>query len=105
MASVNRLNKIESFRDLKVLSFDFHTAAFSFAPGFNASITYSPVADSYEVFFFRDEHSAKSPHTPLAGLMSHRLNDLALAGRNGKTKGTVGQKFVGVSAAGTTSQS
>ena len=77
-----------------MLSFDLRTATFSYAPGYNASITYTPQDDSYEVSF-TSEHG-DSPHTKLAGLLSHRLNEMALNGikqENGKT----GREFLTVS--------
>ncbi|KAK4683698.1 mediator of RNA polymerase II transcription subunit 14, partial [Tremellales sp. Uapishka_1] len=98
---VNRLNKLAEFKDLKVLSFDLRTATLSYYPGFNVSITYTPLSDSYEVSFFRSSANTPatparmmdgdpSPHHIIAPLLSHRLNELARAGR----KGSLGRKFI-----------
>ena len=108
MSSVNRLNKLAVFKDLRMLSFDLRTATFSYSPGFNASITYSPNSDSYECSFFRSSspqtpatpltaggNGDTNPHEPLAALLSHRLNELTR--RSDVKKGTVGKGFISVS--------
>lgn len=106
--TVNRLNKLAIFKDLRMLSFDLRTATFSYSPGFNASITYSPNSDSYECSFFRSSTPATpatpltasgngdtNPHELLAALLSHRLNELTR--RSDVKKGTVGIGFISVS--------
>lgn len=105
--SVNRLNKLAVFKDLRMLSFDLRTATFSYSPGFNASITYSPNSDSYECSFFRSSApntpatplavsgGEPNPHELLAPLLSHRLNELTR--RSDVKKGTVGREFIAVS--------
>jgi len=97
LSIVNRLNKTESFKDLKVLAFDLRTAAISYAPGFNCSITYTPEIDSYEVLFFRDDEGKSNPHALIAPLLSHRLNELTSAGVTERKKNSVGIDFIGVS--------
>jgi mediator of RNA polymerase II transcription subunit 14 len=86
-----------------MLSFDLRTASFSYAVGFNASITYSPNSDSYECTFTRASpvHTPAtpsigeaSPHEMLAPLLSHKLNELT---RTADVKrGTVGREFISV---------
>ena len=84
-----------------MLSFDLRTATISYTPGFNASITYTPEADTYEVFFFRHGEAKDSPHEMLANLLSQRLNELSSAaqrtGRSGSGISRVGREFIGVS--------
>lgn len=118
--SVNRLNKHPQFHDLRMLSFDLRTATFSYSPGFNASITYSPTSDSYEATFFRTSSAnmtssttpgtsagapdatprslapdaVASPHELIGGLLSHRLNELVSGGHG---KGGIGREFITVS--------
>lgn len=93
------------FRDLHMLSFDLRTASFSYAAGFNASITYSPTSDSYECTFVRASpvnspvtpmvgYGEASPHETLAPLLSHKLNELT-KGADVK-RGTVGREFISV---------
>jgi len=101
---VSRLNKLGIFRDLHMLSFDLRTASFSYAVGFNASITYSPNSDSYECTFTRASPAntpatptiagEASPHEMLAPLLSHKLNELT-RGADVK-RGTVGREFISV---------
>jgi hypothetical protein len=101
---VSRLNKLGIFRDLHMLSFDLRTASFSYAVGFNASITYSPNSDSYECTFTRASSvntpatptvtGEASPHEMLAPLLSHKLNELT-RGADVK-RGTVGREFISV---------
>lgn len=98
LTSVNRLNKQEEFRDIRMLSFDLCTASVQYAPGYNVAITYTPTSDSYEASFFRGTGTATSiatpapafggtpaldsmgsesnPHQALAPLLSHHLNEL-----------------------------
>jgi mediator of RNA polymerase II transcription subunit 14 len=87
-----------------MLSFDLRTASFSYAVGFNASITYSPNSDSYECTFTRASPvntlatpsitGEASPHEMLAPLLSHKLNELT---RTADVKrGTVGREFISV---------
>ncbi|CAK9786479.1 hypothetical protein CC85DRAFT_270293 [Cutaneotrichosporon oleaginosum] len=86
---VNRLNKQEEFRDIRMLSFDLCTASVQYAPGFNVAITYTPTSDSYEASFSRTAvHGATpalggphsdggdNPHAALAPLLSAHLNEL-----------------------------
>lgn len=73
--SVNRLNKSAAFQNLKMLSFDLRTATFSYATGHTAAITYTPQDDSYDVSFSCD-NDQENPHDKIAGLLSHRLNEL-----------------------------
>ncbi len=94
-AIVNRLNKTEAFRDLKVLYFDLRTATICYSSGFNASIAYSPEADSYEVSFSRDDEGKASPHDPIAPLLSDRLNNLTSA-VSLRRSSMVGRQFIGV---------
>lgn len=79
-----------------MLSFDLRTATFSYSPGYVASITYTPEVDSYEVSFSCDEEGKANPHDFLAALSSHRLNELAADRGTGRSRGTVGVKFIGV---------
>ncbi|EKD02252.1 hypothetical protein A1Q2_03399 [Trichosporon asahii var. asahii CBS 8904] len=72
---VNRLNKTEAYRDVRMLSFDLCTATLQYWDGFQVAITYTPTSDSYEVPFFKGDESA-SPHQLLAPLLSHHLNEL-----------------------------
>ncbi|KIR70296.1 hypothetical protein I310_05923 [Cryptococcus deuterogattii CA1014] len=98
---VSRLNKTESFKDVKMLSFDLRTAVLQYAPGYNASITYSPTDDSYRITFFLSSPSSdtdRNPHELLAPLLSAKLNELTstdIAGKN-KAKGQVGREFMGL---------
>ncbi|KAL0240364.1 hypothetical protein I308_106615 [Cryptococcus tetragattii IND107] len=98
---VSRLNKTESFKDVKMLSFDLRTAVLQYAPGYNASITYSPTDDSYRITFFLSSPSSDAegnPHEHLAPLLSAKLNELTstdIAGKN-KAKGQVGKEFMGL---------
>ncbi|BEI89208.1 uncharacterized protein CcaverHIS019_0205700 [Cutaneotrichosporon cavernicola] len=87
---VNRLNKQEEFRDIRMLSFDLCTASVQYAPGFNVAITYTPTSDSYEASFSRaglnsatpaptgtlPTDSGDNPHAALAPLLSAHLNEL-----------------------------
>jgi len=93
------------FRDLHMLSFDLRTASFSYAIGFNASITYSPNSDSYECTFTRASPvntpvtptvhiGDASPHEMLAPLLSHKLNELTRS--EDVKRGTVGKEFIAV---------
>ncbi|KAK8844610.1 hypothetical protein IAR55_006457 [Kwoniella newhampshirensis] len=105
---VNRLNKLDAFRDVKMLSFDLRKATLSYAKGYNASITYKPNDDSYQVTFFRDAAVSLSPtesnpnHNPhdiLAPLLSAKLNELtAFTTLQGEaaTNGSVGREFMGL---------
>jgi mediator of RNA polymerase II transcription subunit 14 len=88
-----------------MLSFDLRTASFSYAVGFNASITYSPNSDSYECTFVRASPTntpvtpstgtgEASPHEMLAPLLSHKLNELTRSAD--VKKGTVGKEFISV---------
>lgn len=99
--SVSRLNKTESFKDVKILSFDLRTATLQYAPGYNASITYSPTDDSYRITFFLSSPFSdidRNPHELLAPLLSAKLNELTSAGIVGETKpkGQVGREFMGL---------
>jgi mediator of RNA polymerase II transcription subunit 14 len=89
-----------------MLSFDLRTATFSYSPGFNASITYSSVSDSYECTFVRSSpvntpatpatmSGDASPHEILGPLLSHKLNELTKS--EDVKKGTVGREFITVS--------
>ncbi|OXG84460.1 hypothetical protein C349_02506 [Cryptococcus neoformans var. grubii Br795] len=98
---VSRLNKTESFKDVKILSFDLRTATLQYAPGYNASITYSPTDDSYRITFFLSSPFSdidRNPHELLAPLLSAKLNELTSAGIVGETKpkGQVGREFMGL---------
>lgn len=72
---VNRLNKTEAYRDVRMLSFDLCTATLQYWDGYQVAITYTPTSDSYEVSFFKADESP-SPHQLLAPLLSHHLNEL-----------------------------
>lgn len=95
LTSVNRLNKQEEFRDIRMLSFDLCTASVQYAPGYNVAITYTPTSDSYEASFSRGtgatntmtpaptyggtpavDSADSNPHQALAPLLSHHLNEL-----------------------------
>ena len=91
--TVNRLNKSESFKHMRMISFDLRTATFTYAPGYTASITYTPQDDSYRILF---DAEGVSPHEIMAGLLSHRLNELA-SGPKSLVKGSTGEQFLGVS--------
>lgn len=84
-----------------MLSFDLRTAVLQYAPGYNASITYSPTDDSYRITFFLSSPSSDAygnPHELLAPLLSAKLNELTstdIAGKN-KAKGQVGKEFMGL---------
>lgn len=87
---VNRLNKMEQYRDIRMLSFDLCTATLQYAHGFQVAITYTPMTDSYEASFFRSGVTAApigatpavdgepSPHQQLAPLLSHYLNEVTM---------------------------
>jgi mediator of RNA polymerase II transcription subunit 14 len=91
---VNRLNKLKSFHNLKMLSFDLRAATFTYHPGYMITMTYNPSDDSYEVTFGRNIPAKPSPHDKIAGLLSHRLNELV---GNPRKKGLVGGEFISVS--------
>ncbi|WVQ93944.1 hypothetical protein IAU59_001022 [Kwoniella sp. CBS 9459] len=122
---VNRLNKLAEFKDVQMLSFDLHTATLSYAKGYNASITYTPVDDSYQVTLFADVssgqtqangessnvvdgaaegqsqgqakvHRARNPHSTLAPLLSAKLNELTSAPTDGTKRGAVAREFIGL---------
>ena len=92
-----------------MLSFDLRTATFVYAPGFHASITYTPSSDSYQASFFRSsamlgttpatstpaQSGEGNPHELIAPLLSNRLNDL-VSKRRSKPEST-GVEFIGVS--------
>ncbi|ORY27374.1 hypothetical protein BCR39DRAFT_589263 [Naematelia encephala] len=101
---VNKLNKADAFKGLRMLSFDLRTATMMYSPGFCASITYNPSSDSYEVSFFRSGFSSgttpgiqaiatpaisidgtadASPHQFIAPLLGNRLNEMTVQGRRG----------------------
>ncbi|WVF66324.1 hypothetical protein IAT40_001064 [Kwoniella sp. CBS 6097] len=115
---VNRLNKLAEFIDVRMLSFDLHTATLTYAKGYKASITYTPVDDSYKVTLSTDpgtdrnqingdidndsekatqgekkEH--RNPHSILAPLLSAKLNELTSASTDGTKRGAVAREFIG----------
>ncbi|WVQ85214.1 hypothetical protein IAT38_007379 [Cryptococcus sp. DSM 104549] len=108
---VNRLNKTESFKDMKMLSFDLCTATLQYAKGHNASITYTPTDDSYQVTLFLDDvpsaslasstssspsTKSKNPHEVLAPLLSAKLNELTdVSNDESRKKGVIGREFMG----------
>lgn len=72
--------------------------------GFNVSITYTPISDSYQVNFFRStattpatpaiiQDGEPSPHHLIAPLLSNRLNDLTSDIRAART-GITGKTFI-----------
>lgn len=97
---VNRLNKTEAYRDVRMLSFDLCTATLQYWEGYQVAITYTPTSDSYEVSFFKagsggDEEP--SPHQLLAPLLSHHLNELtAQPGYVRDALGSNGKQFIGL---------
>lgn len=111
---VNRLNKMEAYRDVRMLSFDLCTATLQYWDGYYVAITYTPTSDSYEVSFSRASASAASvgpatnastgagqianvdnPHQLLAPLLSHHLNDLTSQPSYVRdTLGSNGQQFI-----------
>lgn len=78
-----------------MLSFDLRTVTFTYSPGYNAAITYTPQDDSYQVSFSADE--GDNPHNLLAGLLSHRLNELTGGLKAGPQTPSTGQRFISVS--------
>jgi mediator of RNA polymerase II transcription subunit 14 len=107
LTAVNRLNKQEEFRDIRMLSFDLCTASVQYAPGFNVAITYTPTSDSYEASFSRSgvnsatpaptgmphTDGGDNPHAALAPLLSAHLNELTqLAPAGGR--GHAGRDFL-----------
>lgn len=107
LTPVNRLNKQDEFRDIRMLSFDLCTASVQYAPGFNVAITYTPTSDSYEASFFRTgannptpaptgtthADGGDNPHAALAPLLSAHLNELTqLAPPGGR--GHAGRDFL-----------
>ncbi|WVQ74051.1 hypothetical protein IAR50_003633 [Cryptococcus sp. DSM 104548] len=102
---VNRLSQQSIFADVKLLSFDLHTASLQYAPNHSASITYSPNNDSYQITFCLSSPSSpsshllatKNPHTLLAPLLSAKLNELtAPSSSSMKQKGDVGYQLCGL---------
>ncbi|WWD22838.1 hypothetical protein CI109_107332 [Kwoniella shandongensis] len=105
---VNRLSKLDAFKDVKMLSFDLRKATLSYAKGYNASITYTPNNDSYQVTFFRDtpapslapkadlDGAQDNTHDILAPLLSAKLNELTSSRRERVREGSVGREFVGL---------
>ncbi|TXT06056.1 hypothetical protein VHUM_03529 [Vanrija humicola] len=107
---VNRLNKTEKFRDIRMLSFDLCTATLQYAPGYQVAITYTPTSDSYETSFFRSSaitstpaapsatpavDGEPSPHQLIAPLLSHHLNELtAQSPQATDALGSNGQQFI-----------
>lgn len=81
-----------------MLSFDLRTVTFSYLPGYNASITYTPQDDSYEASFSAED--GENPHTLLAGLLSHHLNELTGGAPVASKKRTSGERFISVSVGG-----
>lgn len=79
---VNRLNKLDAYRDIRMLSFDLCTATLQYWDGYQVAITYTPTSDSYEVSFHKAGPGTPaasvepSPHQLLAPLLSHHLNEL-----------------------------
>lgn len=109
---MNKLNKIPSFKDVRMLSFDLRTASLEYSPGYICSITYDSTTDGYLVTFGKRLLSGKgvtpgstsgqtpgtilgdeggNPHSSMSGLLSWELNELV---ENGKD---VGIRFIGVS--------
>lgn len=76
-----------------MISFDLRTATFTYAPGYTASITYTPQDDSYRIIF---DAEGVSPHGAMAGLLSHRLNEMT-GGPKSSVKRSTGEQFLGVS--------
>ncbi|OCF33140.1 hypothetical protein I316_05185 [Kwoniella heveanensis BCC8398] len=96
---VNRLNKLAEFKDVQLLSFDLHTATLSYAKGYNASITYTPVDDSYQVTqeaIQGQQETQRNPHSILAPLLSAKLNELTSAPAAGAKRGAVAREFIGL---------
>nr|XP_019014394.1 uncharacterized protein I206_00476 [Kwoniella pini CBS 10737]OCF53175.1 hypothetical protein I206_00476 [Kwoniella pini CBS 10737] len=105
---VNRLNKYAEFSDIKMLSFDLRTATLSYSSDYEASITYLPVDDSYQVTLSRNNVPIPSkpstenttnidnPHERLSSLLSARLTELAATPLEGIPKGAVGREFFGL---------
>ncbi|OCF71301.1 hypothetical protein I204_07928 [Kwoniella mangroviensis CBS 8886] len=107
---VNRLNKLAEFRDIKMLSFDLRTATLSYSKGYNASITYIPTNDSYQVILSTDHTSTSpafetdspspvqkerhNPHEKLSQLLSARLTELA--SQPLESRGSIGKEFFGL---------
>lgn len=104
---VNRLNKMEQYRDIRMLSFDLCTATLQYAHGFQVAITYTPMTDSYEASFFRAGaggtatpsatpavDSDPSPHQQLAPLLSHYLNEVTTQSPEARAHGGAGQRFI-----------
>ncbi|KAL1409660.1 mediator complex subunit [Vanrija albida] len=107
---VNRLNKTEKFRDIRMLSFDLCTATLQYAPGYQVAITYTPTSDSYEASFFRSSavpstpaapsatpavDGEPSPHQLIAPLLSHHLNELTAQSPSASDAlGSNGQQFI-----------
>nr|XP_019048596.1 hypothetical protein I302_02368 [Kwoniella bestiolae CBS 10118]OCF27526.1 hypothetical protein I302_02368 [Kwoniella bestiolae CBS 10118] len=104
---VNRLNKLAEFKDIKMLSFDLRTATLSYSKGYNASITYIPTNDSYQVILTSDQPSIPTsvntdsslriqqphynPHERLSQLLSARLTQLA--SEPVESQGSIGKEF------------
>ncbi|WWC85678.1 uncharacterized protein L201_000544 [Kwoniella dendrophila CBS 6074] len=105
---VNRINKLAEFKDIKMLAFDLRTATLSYSKGYNASITYTPTDDSYQVTLSTDStsvptsetttnlQSTPNPHEMLSPLLSARLTELASTPTGEIQKGAIGREFFGL---------
>ncbi|WVR03276.1 hypothetical protein IAU60_000267 [Kwoniella sp. DSM 27419] len=116
---VNRLNKLDAFSDVRMLSFDLRTATLSYAEGYIASITYTPTNDSYQVVLSTaaDDNSRNqidkqagtdlnpsettperpsNPHSAIAPLLSARLNELTAVPSERRKPGAVAREFIGL---------
>jgi len=103
---VNRLNKTEQFRDIRLISFDLCTATLQYAPGYLVAITYTPTSDSYQVSFYRSHPTStpaahppaaddESPHQLIAQLLSHHLNELTTQPQSTQDAlGSNGKQFI-----------
>nr|ODN88985.1 hypothetical protein L203_02391 [Cryptococcus depauperatus CBS 7841] len=99
---INRLSELKEFKDVKMLSFDLCTVILEYAPDHCASITYTPIDDSYQVTFFLASNSSlvdnktgrKNPHALLSPLLSAKLNELTTAAD--KRRNTASRNFVGL---------
>jgi mediator of RNA polymerase II transcription subunit 14 len=107
---VNRLNRTDQFRDIRLISFDLCTATLQYAPGYQVAITYTPTSDSYQASFYRAyptstpaahthlaatpaADSDESPHQQIALLLSHFLNELTSAPQK-DGQGSDGKQFI-----------
>ncbi|KAI9633134.1 mediator complex subunit MED14-domain-containing protein [Dioszegia hungarica] len=107
--TVNKLNKLPLFKDVRMLSFDLRTATLEYAPGYLCEITYDSGTDGYVVSFGRtgpadaaaagravqgvEENGAGeavNPHEAMKGLLSWELNELVEGQKD------VGVRFIGL---------